>query len=371
MLFAVFLLLLSLEVIKSQFLVKTLPGLVGDLPFTLETGYVGVGESDGVQLFYYFIESEGNPKDDPLVLWISGGPGPLTFNSETSSVEKPILEIVPHTNIIFLDQPAGSGFSYAETPQAYIMNDTLSAKETYNFLRKWLLDHPKFLNNPLYLGGDSYTGIVLPMIVQEIYDGTRNEAGERPHINIKGYLLGNPATDIIADYNSRIPFAHYMALLPDEIYESTKEHCHGDYYNVDPNNSLCIHDLQVVDKSLRRIKMAQILEPACYNSDTREAELFIGGVKANAKTYVDILPQVHTQSCREESYIYTYAWANRRDVRKALHIREGGGHTAPEYKHKECLTMLMRWLANDTVNHVYPELLLKKKGYEAQGFSSI
>ncbi|KAI3815292.1 hypothetical protein L1987_14954 [Smallanthus sonchifolius] len=275
----------------------------------------------------------------------------------------------------------------------------------------WLMDHPKFLNNPLYLGGDSYTGIVLPMIIQEIYDGTRN-----------------PATDITADYNSRIQFAHYMALLPDEIYESTKEHCHGDYFNVDPNNSLCIHDLQVVDKSLRRIKMAQIVEPACHSSDTLEV-----GLRANDKTYMDILPQVHTQSCREESYVYTYAWANRRDVREALHIFEefgdndgdhdmlvpylgtlnwvgslnlsvvhdwrpwlvdeqvagytmkytkgeynltfatvkGGGHTAPEYKHKECITMLMRWLANDTVNRVYPELLLKKKGNEALGFSSI
>ncbi|KAI3815296.1 hypothetical protein L1987_14958 [Smallanthus sonchifolius] len=150
MLFVVFLLLLSLEVIKSQFLVKTLPGLVGDLPFKLETG---VGESDGVQLFYYVIESEGNLKDDPLMLWISGGPGcssiigliyeigPITFNSETSTVEKPILDIVPDSltkvaSIIFLDQPAGSGFSYAKTPQAYIMNDTLSAKQSYNFLRK-------------------------------------------------------------------------------------------------------------------------------------------------------------------------------------------------------------------------------------------
>ncbi|KAK1558329.1 hypothetical protein Q3G72_001118 [Acer saccharum] len=87
--------------------VKRLPGYNGDLPFTLETGYVGVGESEEVQLFYYFVESQKDPLQDPLVLWIPGGPsctalgslffasGPLAFDIREYDGGLPSLVLNP------------------------------------------------------------------------------------------------------------------------------------------------------------------------------------------------------------------------------------------------------------------------------------
>lgn len=34
-----------------------------------------VNETHGVNLFYWFFESRTNPQTDPLVLWLTGGPG--------------------------------------------------------------------------------------------------------------------------------------------------------------------------------------------------------------------------------------------------------------------------------------------------------
>ncbi|KAF2320798.1 hypothetical protein GH714_030874 [Hevea brasiliensis] len=153
--------------------VKSLPGY-GDLPLTLETGYIGVGEKEEVQLFYYFVKSENNPKEDPVVLWINGGPG-------CSSLGAFFFE--NGLNIIFLDAPIGTGFSYSKTTQGYNTSDSKSAANTHEFIQKWFKEHPSFLENPLYLLVKAILEKHIPVVIQKIL--TSNEAGIKPIINVK------------------------------------------------------------------------------------------------------------------------------------------------------------------------------------------
>ncbi|XP_074322005.1 serine carboxypeptidase-like 3 isoform X2 [Apium graveolens] len=330
--------LLFINLAVSQTDIKTLPGFKGQLPFNLETGYVGLGKNDeNLQLFYYFVESERNPRHDPVIIWINGGPGcsalwpffyqigPLKFDYANVVGTLPQMEINPYSwtkvaSVIFVDA-SGSGFSYAKTEEAYKTSDTATAASIDQFLRKWLVKHPKYLSNPLYVAGVSYAGLIIPVAVQDIING--NEAGAYPRVNIKGYMGGNPLTDIDTDFNSRIPYAHQFALLSDEMFESADANCNGDFTNLNSINGLCQNSLLHVDECLKYINEHQILEPMCESEMTTKRMLQQMPQSSNMNLVKSIqLSRLPQSWCRGDNYAYATAWASDETVQKALHVRE-------------------------------------------------
>uniref|UniRef100_A0A2N9GEW9 Uncharacterized protein n=1 Tax=Fagus sylvatica TaxID=28930 RepID=A0A2N9GEW9_FAGSY len=365
---------------KSQSIVETLPGFPGILPFKLETGYVGVGEVDEVQLFYYFIESEGNPKKDPLLLWLTGGPGcsafsglvyeigPLTFNYEDFDGNLPTFLLNPYSwtkvaSIIFLDAPVGTGFSYSRTSQGYNITDKLSAAQTYEFLRKPHVDcererkdtppvqpgaHPSAYSSDLNdtppvrrlpAGASaSQPRISTALLVKqswraggtvEKHFGAEVDDQRPPHEGQRspqwGYVLGNPVTDRRGDVNSQIEYSHRLALISDELYESVKESCHGEYVRVDPKNVQCLIDLEAVNECIGKLEPANILEPLCPLISPNSSGMDWNQVSLEEGP-MDILlswPQPHALWCRVSHYVLSYIWANDKTVQNALHIREG------------------------------------------------
>ncbi|WCJ18016.1 serine carboxypeptidase-like 1 [Euphorbia peplus] len=337
MLLGLILVLLSiLNRVESQLIVKTLPGFHGNLPFILETGYVGVGEKEEVQLFHYFFESERNPEKDPLLIWISSGPGcsvltavlyqtgPIMFDYANSREGKPTLIINPYSwtkfaNILYLDFPVGTGFSYATTNEGYRTSDLISATHANHFLRKWLTTHPKFQSNALFFGGDSYSGILVPTIVREISKG--NGEGNEPKINLNGFILGNPLTHFKYDLGSRIEFAYIKQLISNQLYQEIKENCKSEYLYPDRSNKICITGLQIVNETYEKVYAANVYEPKCSNWDLG----FLLGetdFSSISKT-VDRKMNLSSQYCRDYMLLFSDYWGNDMNVQRALHIREG------------------------------------------------
>ncbi|XP_021618105.1 serine carboxypeptidase-like 17 isoform X2 [Manihot esculenta] len=314
--------------VDSQSIIKTLPGFHGDLPFYLETGYVGVGEREELQFFYYLFESERNPKDDPLVLWFSGGPGcsvlsaivyqngPLIFDYANSTGNIPSLMLRPYywtkvANILYLDTPVGTGFSYSTTWEGY---------------------------------------------------KTGNDKGSKPRVNLKGLILGNPLTDFKYDLNSRIAYAHQKELISNKLYQSTKKNCKGEYLSPDRSNKLCINNLQAINKTFEQLYLFNIMEPKCstwnLSSFTRGNELLATMKKLDVLTQSKHL----TNWCRDFTLFYSYIWANDKNVQSALHVREG---TIKEWP--RCNLSL--WYKIDVRSSLQYQKLLTNKGHRVLIFS--
>lgn len=341
------LLLLSLKecsnlAMAAGSIVKSLPGFDGLLPFELETGYIGVDESEDVQLFYYFVKSEGNPKEDPLVLWLTGGPGcssltglifeigPIKFDYTQPHEDFPKLVLNPHSwtkkaSFIFLDLPVGTGFSYGRSPKASQSTDLQACDQVYEFLRKWLVDHPEFISNHFYVGGDSYSGIPVPIITQLISNG--NDIGIELKINIKGYILGNPYTRP-ADFDYRIQFAHGMGIISDELYESLEDACRGEYYSVVSKNAFCLQNMQTYHELLNNVNSPHILEPVCPFSEPRPNSIS-NSTRFLHESFDSSLQMLRTRQqefpikCRYNAYKPVYQWTRDQKVREAIHVHKG------------------------------------------------
>ncbi|KAK3149458.1 hypothetical protein QOZ80_3AG0217630 [Eleusine coracana subsp. coracana] len=323
--------------------VTHLPGFDGPLPFYLETGYVGVDDATGTELFYYFVESERSPATDAVLLWLTGGPGcsaftglafevgPIKFVIEPYNGSLPRLVRNPYSwtqmaSILFLDSPVGTGFSYARDPKGYDIGDYSSSWQARTFLKKWFNDHPQYLSNPFYIGGHSYAGKMTPLIAQYISEGI--EQRQQPHINLKGYLVGNPITDPKFDDNSMIPACHGFGIISDQLYEAAVDNCKGNYIN--PANEICAEVLHTINNLKSEISLGHILYKVCglaapkpLDYDDPRRFLLEESIQLSAppdRPYLD---------CFIYGYYLAYFWMNDNATRDAIGVKE---ETVGEWK---------------------------------------
>lgn len=258
--------------------VTEFPGFDGELPSKHYAGYITVGhELRKRHLHYYFATSERNPSTDPVIIWINGGPAcsgfsaflhsigpfkieaPLIHARDEPRVKKNPFSWTKMSSLLLVDSPAGVGYSYADNEDDYVTNDTSRVLDLNDFLSKWFAEYLEFLSNPFYIAGCSYSGVIVPVLAQEILK--RNEEADEIKINFKGYSLCNPAVDVDTENNAFVPYAFRMGLISDELFQSLVRTCNGKYWN----NSIpsCLENLDQFYKQISGINMEHILNPPC------------------------------------------------------------------------------------------------------------
>ncbi|CAI9535784.1 unnamed protein product [Staurois parvus] len=191
--------------------IKYLPGLRKQPSFRQFSGYLDV--PGGKHLHYWFVESQKNPSSSPLVLWMNGGPGcssldglltehgPFLIQPDGVSLEYNSYSWNKIANVLYLEAPAGVGFSYSDDKN-YKTNDTEVAHNNYLALKKFYTLFPEYSANDLYITGESYGGVYVPSLaVQVSQDST---------INLKGIAVGNGLSSYEINDNS----SHLLCLLP-------------------------------------------------------------------------------------------------------------------------------------------------------------
>lgn len=322
--------------------VKATPELLGIDTVKQYTGYLDVEDEDK-HFFYWFFESRNDPKNDPVILWLNGGPGcssltGLFFELGPSSIDKSLKPVLnPHSwnsnaSVIFLDQPVNVGYSYSSQS---VSNTVAAGKDVYAFLELFYKQFPQYKSVDFHIAGESYGGHYIPVFTSEIL------SHEDRSFNLTSVLIGNGLTDPLTQYEYYQPMAcgegGYPSVLEPEECDSMAdsiprclsliESCYnsgsvwscvpatiycnnaqmGPYQKTGKNvydirteckgSSLCYEELQYIDDYLNLPKVKAALgvdvdEYQSCNFDVNRNFMFAGDwMKPYHKNVVDLLEQ--------------------------------------------------------------------------------
>ncbi|KAK9002782.1 hypothetical protein V6N11_060362 [Hibiscus sabdariffa] len=301
--------------------VGSLPGQPGDgVGFHQYSGYVTVDPEAGRALFYYFVESDHSSSTKPLVLWLNGGPGcssvgngammelgPFRVNKDGKTLHRNEYAWNKDANIIFLESPAGVGFSYSNRTSDYkLSGDLRTAQDSYTFLVNWLERFPEYKTSDFFITGESYAGHYVPQLAQTIL--RNNKHTNQTTINLKGIAIGNAYIDFETTLKGAVDFYWTHALMSDEIYHGIASNC--DYSKLSLSSKDCLEFVDKANDTAGNIYTYDIYAPLCNSSSSSNSVLAFDPCSGN----------------------YVHSYLNNPEVQQALHANV----TALPYPWKSC-----------------------------------
>ncbi|CAI8585897.1 unnamed protein product [Vicia faba] len=302
-------------------LVVKLPGQP-KVEFSQYAGYVDVDVKHGRSLFYYFVEADHQPEKKPLTLWLNGGPGcssigggaftelgPFYPTGDGRGLRKNSMSWNRASNLLFLESPAGVGWSYSNTTSDYNIGDASTANDALLFLLKWYEKFPTYKSRDLFLTGESYAGHYIPQLANAILDYNARSTGYK--FKLKGVAIGNPLLNLDRDAQATYDYFWSHGMISDEVgLAITKECDFDDYTFASPHNvsESCNNAMSDANKIVGEyINNYDVLLDVCYPAIV-EQELRLKKMATKISLGIDVC-----MSYERRFYF------NLPEVQKALH----------------------------------------------------
>jgi cathepsin A (carboxypeptidase C) len=166
------------------------------------------------------------PKDDPLVLWLTGGPGcaseialfyengPYQFEADGKTLKSNPYSWNDKANLLYVDQPVGTGYSHAGVTHLST-NEEEIAENMAQFMIKFLTKFPELQGKDFYITGESYAGHYIPAISHNFMFKHADDL----KINFKGMAIGNGLVDPYWQYPQYDVFSYENDLIGKAEYE--------------------------------------------------------------------------------------------------------------------------------------------------------
>ncbi|XP_022189329.2 venom serine carboxypeptidase [Nilaparvata lugens] len=214
-------------------------------------GFITVNKTFQSNLFFWFFESESKDTESPLLVWLQGGPGASSMFAVFTENGPYVVDVgkqkvslrktywSQHFNVIYIDNPVGTGFSFA-TENGYAQNQTVVGRDLYNFMLQFLTLFPHLRQNKFYITGESYAGKYIPAFAHTIHEQNQ-QTNDILKINLQGLFIGNGWSDPVnmlkydnylyelglIDSNAKVEFANAqrsaVQLIEEEKWEEAAE----------------------------------------------------------------------------------------------------------------------------------------------------
>lgn len=133
-------------------------------PGQQDWGFVEVRKGAHKFWWLYLTTTNAEPTTRPLAIWLQGGPGASSTGYGNFEEIGPLqldqsernYTWVKDMNVLFIDSPVGSGFSYVDDHNLLTTDNAQIADDLVELMRGFYKVHPEFVDVPLHIFAESY-----------------------------------------------------------------------------------------------------------------------------------------------------------------------------------------------------------------------